>query len=83
MRMIGALSAETVLFAHNKTGAVLFTTATGGSHHLCFCNYCSGSHHKRDKNCSSQLHFTPPSTASVGPTIICIVDQVSAFGRFR
>lgn len=38
MRMVRAISAETVLFAHTKTGAVLFTTATGGSCSMCFCN---------------------------------------------
>jgi hypothetical protein len=38
MRMVRAISAKTVLFAHTKTGAVLFTTATGGSRSICFCN---------------------------------------------
>lgn len=36
MRMVRAISAKTVLFAHTKTGAVLFTTATGGSRNM----YC-------------------------------------------
>jgi hypothetical protein len=38
MRMVRAIPAETVLFAHTKTGAVLFTAAIGGSRHMWFCN---------------------------------------------
>jgi hypothetical protein len=37
-RMVRAISAETVLFAHTKTGAVLSTTATGGSRVMRFRN---------------------------------------------
>jgi hypothetical protein len=36
MRMVRTISAEAVLFAHIKTRAVLFTTATGGSRNM----YC-------------------------------------------
>jgi hypothetical protein len=38
MRVVRAIPAETVLFAHTKTGAVLFTAAIGGSRHMWFCN---------------------------------------------
>lgn len=38
MRVVRAMSAKTILFAHTKTGGVLFTAAIGSSRNRCCSN---------------------------------------------